>query len=193
MTRAAYDLFTERGYPTTTMGAIAARAGVAVQTLHFTFGTKAALLQNAYDYAVIGDGEQLPPELQPWYSEFLAGHRLDQALAILVENVGAVLSRTAPLDAFVRSASYEPDAARIRSHAEMMRRQAWTAMVEHLAARFGLAGGLDLRHAVDILMLLMSPTSYQTLVGESGWTPDQWRQWCAAAISAQIFGVLTAV
>ena len=189
MTRAAYELFTQHGYPATTMGEIAERAGVAVQTLHFTFGTKAVLLQNTYNYAVIGDGEQVSPDKQPWYAEFLASTRLQEALKILVDNVGTVLARTAPLDDFVRSASYEPDAARIRGHAEMLRRQAWTAMVEHLADKFRLADDIDVPRAVDILMLLMSPTSYQTLVGEYGWAPERWRTWCAAAIGAQLFGV----
>lgn len=188
MVRAAYELFTERGYQATTMGDIADRAGVAVQTLHFTFGTKAVLLQNTYDYAVIGEHEQLPPDQQPWYDEFLASARLEDALEVLVDNVGAVLARTAPLDDFVRSAAHEPSAARIRSHAEMMRRQAWTAMIEHLARRFPLNDDVDTQCAVDILMLLMSPTSYQTFVGEYGWTPSQWRRWCASAITAQLFG-----
>jgi AcrR family transcriptional regulator len=188
MVRAAYELFTERGYQATTMGDIADLAGIAVQTLHFTFGTKAVLLQNTYDYAVIGEGERLPPDKQPWYAEFRASTRLQDALEILVDNVGAVLARTAPLDDFVRSAAHEPHAARIRSHSEMMRRQAWTAMVEQLGSRFTLTDDLNTRYAVDILMLLMSPTSYQTFVGEYGWTPAKWRSWCASAITAQLFG-----
>jgi AcrR family transcriptional regulator len=187
MTRAAYELFTERGYPATTMADIAARAGVAVQTLHFTFGTKAALLQNAYDYAVLGEGENIPPEQQPWYAEFLAADSLTTALDILVRNVSTVLSRTAPLDHFVRSAAYQPDAARIRSHTELMRRQAWSGMVEHLHHRFGLTTGTELRWAVDVLMLVMSPMSYHTLVNECGWSDDQWRAWCTSAISLQLF------
>jgi AcrR family transcriptional regulator len=190
MIRAAYELFTDRGYPATTMAAVAERAGVAVQTLHFTFGTKGALLQHVYDYAVLGEGNQIPPEQQPWYRDFLGADRLPDALGILVENVGAVLSRTAPLDDFVRSAAHEPDAARIRSHTEMMRRQAWAGMVDNLAARFGLAERLEPRQAVDILMLLMSPTSYQTLVGECGWSGEGWRNWCVTAVSAQLFGRL---
>lgn len=187
MTRAAYELFTRQGYAATTMSQIAARADVAVQTLHFTFGTKAVLLQNAYDYAVLGEAQQVTPEKQPWYTQFLASTRLPDALSILVDNVALVLARTAPLDDFVRSASYEPDAARIRSHAEMMRRQAWTAMIEHLSGTFGLAHDIDPHEAVDVLMFLMSPTAYQTLVGEYGWSPERWRTWCAAAIEAQLF------
>ena len=45
MLDAAYDLFCEQGFRATTMDAIAQRAGVAVQTLYFTFHTKDALLQ----------------------------------------------------------------------------------------------------------------------------------------------------
>jgi AcrR family transcriptional regulator len=186
MVRTAYELFTERGYPATTMGAIAERAGVAVQTLHFTFGTKAALLQNTYDYAVLGEGEQRPPELQPWYGAFLNAETLSGALRILMDNVAEVMARTAPLDDFVRSASHEPDAARIRSHTEMLRRRAWNGMIESLAGRFGLRR-YDQQQAVDILMLLMSPASYQTLVSECGWTTEQWRTWCTQAVRLQLF------
>lgn len=189
MTRAAYELFTEQGYPATTMAQIAARSGVAVQTLHFTFGTKAALLQNAYKYAVIGDGDRLPPEQQPWYADFLNSRSLAEALSLLVDNVGTVLARTAPLDDFVRSAAHEPEAARIRGHNEMMRRQAWAQMIDHLADTFGLTAGLRRQQAVDILMLLMSPTSYQTFVGQDGWAPAQWRAWCTAAVGLQLFGI----
>ncbi|MEP7017750.1 MAG: TetR/AcrR family transcriptional regulator [Actinomycetota bacterium] len=186
MLRSAYELFTERGYPATTMADVAKRAGVAVQTVHFTFGTKGALLQHAYDYAVLGEGNQVPPDQQPWYTEFRSATEPRTALKILVENVSTVMSRSAPLDDFVRSASYEPDAARIRNHAEMMRRQAWSAMVEHLSATFGLADDLTTQQAVDILMLLMSPTSYNTLTGEYNWSPAEWQTWCVASISGQL-------
>src|SRR4051794_27459504 len=82
--RAAYSLFAAHGYPAVTMAAVASRAGVAVQTLYFTFGTKAELLQHAYDYAVLGDGEALPPTEQPWYREMSTADDLRTALQILL-------------------------------------------------------------------------------------------------------------
>src|SRR5687767_15454664 len=54
MLRAAYELFCERGYAATTMNLIAERASVAVQTLYFTFHTKAAILEEAVGAAVLG-------------------------------------------------------------------------------------------------------------------------------------------
>src|SRR4051794_2670222 len=54
MLRAAYELFCERGYTSTTMGHIAARANVAVQTLYFTFHTKGVILEEAVGAAILG-------------------------------------------------------------------------------------------------------------------------------------------
>jgi AcrR family transcriptional regulator len=187
MLRAAYSLFAAHGYPVVTMAAVAAEAGVAVQTLYFTFGTKAELLQHVYDYAVLGDGEVAPPPEQPWYRDMRAAEDLTQALRILVENVGEVIARTAPLDEFVRAASIEPEPARVRQATESRRRAAWRDMVESLSDRFPLQDGLTPERATDVLMVVMSPSTYQGFVGDYGWAPAEWQQWCARALSAQIF------
>ena len=65
--KAAYTLFCARGYAGTTMAQIAEAAGVAVQTVYFTFHTKSALLSRAYDFAVMGEDEPLGPDKQPWF------------------------------------------------------------------------------------------------------------------------------
>src|ERR1700746_3127987 len=57
MREAGVSLFREQGYAATPMQAIADRAGVAVQTLYFTFGTKRALLSEILDVAIAGDEE----------------------------------------------------------------------------------------------------------------------------------------
>ncbi|WP_170991304.1 TetR/AcrR family transcriptional regulator [Herbidospora galbida] len=186
MIDAAYRLFTQRGYPATTMADIAVEAGVAVQTLYFTFRTKAELLQNVYERAVIGDADG-PPEQQPWYAAMVATPDLDEALRVLVDAVADVLARTAPLDDYVKTASHDPEPARIRAHNERLRRESWSQFVELLAAKAPLRPGLPRRQATDILLMLMGPASYQTLVGEYGWTSGQWRDWCRQAVLAMIF------
>jgi AcrR family transcriptional regulator len=187
MTRAAYQLFTQRGYTSTTMADIAAAAGVAVQTLYFTFHTKAELLQNVYELAVLGEGDPVPPIEQPWYAEMLKAERLEDALGLLVDNVTTILARAAPLDDFVRAASLDPDPARVRAHNERLRRQGYAQMVEHLGARFGLRQGLEPEQATDVLLVLLGPATYQTLVGDYGWPQERWRSWCATAIAEQLF------
>ena len=66
MLAAAYDLFCELGFRAATMDAIAERAGVAVQTLYFTFHTKDELVQAVHEWTVLGDDPVAPP-LQSWY------------------------------------------------------------------------------------------------------------------------------
>jgi AcrR family transcriptional regulator len=186
MIDAAYRLFTQQGYPATTMADIAAEAGVAVQTLYFTFRTKAELLQNVYKRAVAGAADT-PPEQQPWYARMVATPDPDDALRLLIDAVGDVLARTAPLDDYVKAASHDPEPARVRAHNERLRRDSWSQCVEHLAAKAPLRPGLSQQQATDILLTVMGPASYQSLVGEYEWTPQQWRDWCHYAVSTMLF------
>src|ERR1700710_2743608 len=60
--RAAIEVFAEEGYVGARMADIAARPGVAVQTLYFVFHTKPELLQQCFDHAVRGPDRLVPPE-----------------------------------------------------------------------------------------------------------------------------------
>ena len=60
MLRAAIEVFAEEGYVGARMADIAARAGVAVQTVYFVFHTKPELLQACFDYAVLGPERLVP-------------------------------------------------------------------------------------------------------------------------------------
>ena len=85
MLDAAYDLFCSDGYRPTTMEAIAERAGVAVQTLYFTFHTKDDLFQEVHERTVLGD-ENLPPPMQTWYLAAVASEdKLETRCATLGE------------------------------------------------------------------------------------------------------------
>src|SRR3954470_4092484 len=53
---AASDLFLERGYARTTMKDIADRAGVARDTVHAVFGSKAQVLTSLIDLRLVPDG-----------------------------------------------------------------------------------------------------------------------------------------
>src|SRR5258706_12973813 len=64
--KAAYRLFCAQGYAGTTMTEIAEVAGVAVQSVYFTFHTKATLLSRAYDFAVMGEEGPQIPQRQAW-------------------------------------------------------------------------------------------------------------------------------
>ncbi|WP_242419577.1 TetR/AcrR family transcriptional regulator, partial [Frankia sp. CpI1-P] len=69
---AAADLFLDQGYGATTLDQVAARAGVAVQTVYFHFGNKATLLKEALDVAAVGDDEPVALLDRPWLEELTA-------------------------------------------------------------------------------------------------------------------------
>jgi AcrR family transcriptional regulator len=64
---AAQACFRETGWAGTTLAALAERAGVAVETIYSTFGSKKALLRAAHDVSVGGDAEEVPlVEREEW-------------------------------------------------------------------------------------------------------------------------------
>ena len=71
MIHAAQRVFIARGYAGARMIDIATEAGVAVQTVYFTFHTKAELLQACYELAVLGEDDPRPPPAQPWHTAML--------------------------------------------------------------------------------------------------------------------------
>src|SRR4051795_3821821 len=69
---AAAELFIGHGYGATTLEQVAARAGVAVQTVYFHFGNKRTLLKEAVDVAAVGDDEPVALLERPWLEELRA-------------------------------------------------------------------------------------------------------------------------
>ena len=113
ITKAAYSLFCERGYSGTTMADVAEASGVAVQTVYLVFHTKSELLSRTYDFAVLGEEDPLPPELQPWNAQMTSEADVTDALRHAVVGIGTILARATPLDTVVRAgAGSDPDAAR---------------------------------------------------------------------------------
>src|SRR6478609_5543259 len=62
---AAKQSFEDAGWTGTTIAGVARSAGVSPKTIEATFGTKAALLAAAFDYAMRGDIEPTPVAQRP--------------------------------------------------------------------------------------------------------------------------------
>ena len=184
--RAAQRVFTGHGYAGARMIDIAAEAGVAVQTVYFTFHTKAELLQACYELAVLGEDDPRPPPGQPWYAAMLDAPDGRAAIRQFAEGNSAIVARVALLDEVVRSASHEPDAVQVRAHNEQLRRDGYARIIAHLADRFGLRPGLDPAHAVDILLTLAGPATYRALAVDYGWPHDRFVDWLATTLGQQL-------
>lgn len=109
--RSARDLFVDQGYGRTTIAQIARAAGVAVETVYGTFGSKPKLLHEVWDVTVGGDEDDVPmherAEVLAVRAEADLGRRLRR---LAVFNTG-VSRRTAPLMVALRGAAASDGAA----------------------------------------------------------------------------------
>ena len=102
---AAAELFIERGYGVTTLEQIAARAGVAVQTVYFHFGNKRTVLKEAVDVAAVGDDEQVALLERPWLAELRAEPDPRRVVELWMVSSTAIYRRIGPIMAVVRDAA----------------------------------------------------------------------------------------
>ncbi len=184
MIRAAIEVFTEAGYVGARMSDIADRAGVAVQTVYFTFHTKAELLQACFDFEVLGP-ERLPPMEQPFFADFLAARSGRAALAAFVRGNTAILGRTAAIKEVAESAPHEPDAAAVVEHSERLRRDGLARIVGLVTDRFGLRAELSGDDATDLLLMLSSSGTYLTLQ-RYGWSEEKYAEWLTDTLARQL-------
>jgi AcrR family transcriptional regulator len=174
---AATSLFVRDGYLETTMSGIAKAAGVAVQTLYLSFGSKVAVLEAALVAATEGH----PPPDRPTPADGPA------ALADHVRHSAAAIEREYPLAAALRAAAADPEPA------ELLDRTRTAALVEHarmideLAERPGFTDRISLQRATEVVAALLSPETYGLLVAGHGWTPQDWSDWVTQHLRADLF------
>jgi AcrR family transcriptional regulator len=180
-------LFAERGYQGTPMDAIAAEAGVAVQTVYFAFHTKAELLIAAYDQAVLGDLDGPLPDQQEWYRRSVEEPDGRAALRHLVDGSLEILNRSGPLHPVMLTSPDEEVRVAFRQRQEF-RFAAYERIVRNLSEHHALRPGLDERTAADLLFTLTSPELHNMLCGGRRWTPDAYRTWVLSTLEAQLLG-----
>jgi AcrR family transcriptional regulator len=179
--RAAIEVFAEEGYVGARMADIAARAGVAVQTLYFVFHTKPELLQQCFDHAVLGPDRLIPPE-QPVMRDVPRARSGRAALRAFVAGNTAILQRVATTDEVARAAMHEPEAAAVVEASQQLRRQGYRELLEIIAEQFPLRPGLELDEATDVLLMYGSSATYLAMI-RSGWTRDRFEEWLADTLA----------
>jgi AcrR family transcriptional regulator len=192
--KAAYRLFCERGYAGTTMAQIAEAAGVAVQTVYFTFHTKATLLSRAYDFAVMGEEEPQIPQQQPWYRAMTDEPDVTRALRHFVSGVGEITRRVTPLSVVAQvAADGDPDTARVMAFHDDWQADGYREVVTLLTTKADLRPGVSLERATDLLLLYAGTEVYHVLVDGRGWSHDEWLDWSASALADQLFQLTSPV
>ncbi|XVV11145.1 TetR/AcrR family transcriptional regulator [Actinoplanes sp. CA-131856] len=182
---AARDLLVERGPLAITMRDVAGHAGVSVETVYKTFGTKAALIKDVYDVTLAGDDDPIPMIDRPEHRAVFAATtprdkvaRYAHVARLISERVGPLLAR---LLAGARGG--DPELSRFREAVNGERLAGATAIARHLAETGGLRPGVPLDRARDLVWTLISPEVYELLVNDRGWSLDEYEQWLARSLT----------
>lgn len=175
---AAVQRFAADGWRGTTLAAIASEAGVAVETVYKTWRSKKALLRAAVDVAIVGDAEEVPLLERPEFAALRRrppADRLTGSIALLAGMYGGPLHRV--WATLVEAAAGDEEVAGWCRELEETRR---TTLGSWLAEVYGREVPEDV---LDSLWVQASLEVYAKLVGERGWTDEQWADWLVARIT----------
>jgi AcrR family transcriptional regulator len=187
MLEAARELFVQRGYGATTLQDIADRAGVAVQTIYFTFGNKRTVLKELGDITIAGDDAPVATMDRPWFRDALAAETADAQLRALVHGARSILERIAPLtEVFRTAATTDPQIATLWQQDNTDPRYTVYATAAQALATKPDARRQSAERVADVLYALLSPELYLVLVRDRGWAPEHWAQWVYDSLCSQL-------
>jgi len=184
---AATALFVEPGYAATPLTAIAAEAGVAVQTVYKIFGSKQALLSALVDVTVAGDDEPIALPDRSFVADIRAltdvRAKLDRFARHLVETH---VRQAQVMLALAAAATADPEAAAIWRKNVDDRRNGMTMFAADLASTGRLRPDHTVDTATDVLWLAMDVRNYDWLVRQRGWPVEQYRRWYVDTVAAAL-------
>ena len=178
---AAGDEFSARGYTSATVGRIAQRAGVTVQTLYLAWGSKRKLLHGYIESELAGSAGD-PDHVVDHFVGLAATEILDE----LAVTVGEVASRAATAWKLYRdAAAIDPEIAADWQELQAMRRATMQRIVGLIPVE-ALRPGLTLASAADTAWVIASPESSDLLVRTAGLSMGEYREWMATTLRAAI-------
>ena len=184
--KAAHEAFLEHGYTGTTLAAVARTAGVVVETIYRGFGGKAGLFKAVVEAAVAGGTAraQVPVEHRPAIRAVITETNPRRQLERYAATQPGIHARMGPLmRVLAGAAATDSDLAEVLRELEYSRLAGMGRFAQLLADRGALRPDLAAEQARDILWTLASHATYDQLVTQRGWSPEQYQTWLADALS----------
>ena len=180
---AATRLFTEHGYPATTIEAIAEAAEMPLPTVYRLFGSKRALLAAVLDTAFGGDDEPIAfgdrPDVRAARAEPDPAAMVDAFARIAAD----FMARSSALQhVLATAAQVDPEAAELLAEIRRQRLTGQSRIVDALRAAGALDPGLHTAEAADIVYALLSPDVHRILTIERSWSADRYQAWVARSL-----------
>jgi len=165
-------LFAEQGYSKTSVAQIADAAGVSVQTIYDSLGSKAAIVKALNDLIdeegdVHALASQIPTTDDP-----------EALVAIAVSITRNINERCDDIATVLWSgASVEPELEAVRDEGLGRHRDGVFGLAGRLESLGALADGVSRRHAADVIGAMTEPVVVRTFVKDYGWSYDKYDQW----------------
>lgn len=173
---AARDLFIERGYGHTTVQDVAAAAGVSVETIYASVGTKPELLRRAWDITVGGDDDDVVLHERPEVLAIRAEPDLARRLMLHAAFATKTAQRIAPFQLMVQSAAgSDPAAAAMLEEMGRQRLAGMSVMAREAAATGQLA--VSEQECRDVVWSMTDGMLWHRLVNERGWSNKRFAEW----------------
>lgn len=179
---AATRVFLERGYAGATIPAIAAEAGVALQTVYRTAPGKAGLLAAAVTAAVAGGASRagVPVEERPAIRAIIDEPNPSEQLRQYAHTQPGIWARVGPLLRLLEAAAAsEPELRELQEEQDAQRHAGLVRFGRLLRERGALREDLTPERAADLIVALASFATYNSLVVTRGWTHEQYEAWLA--------------
>jgi AcrR family transcriptional regulator len=175
---AALALFAERGYSGTAVADVAAAAGVAVQTIYATYGSKRKIVLGLVD--AIDDLAEIAPLVERLAASADPGEVLRLQCAItrrFREGEAGEVVRV-----LFAAADTEPELARAAAEGMARHRRGAELAAGRLEELGALAAGTSAEQAAGAISLLTSHAAWRQLSEERGWSPDECEAWIVGAL-----------
>ncbi|HWI04333.1 MAG TPA: TetR/AcrR family transcriptional regulator [Acidimicrobiales bacterium] len=175
---AARDLMVAQGYRATTIAAVAARAGVHVDTVYALVGRKPVLLRELIEQAISGTDHAVAAAERDYVKAIRATSDPVGKLTIYARAMRQIQGRMAPLLLALRdAAATEPEAKQVWREISDRRAANMRMLAQDLEAAGGLRAGLSVDEAADVIWATNSSELYVLLTVDRAWTTERYERW----------------
>jgi AcrR family transcriptional regulator len=184
---AAKALFERDGFRSTTIAAVADRAGVSAESIYKGFGTKAALAKAVFDLVIAGDDEPVPVWRRSEADAIRAEPDVLRKIMLYSRGLAARQQRSAKVQILIRDGGHtDQTLAALWQQLLAERLTGMTMLGRHLIESGQLREGIELDEVRDVLWTYTAVELYELLVVERRWPLDRYAEWIGQAIAAAL-------
>jgi AcrR family transcriptional regulator len=184
---AAEALFERDGFRSTTIAAVAERAGVSAESIYKGFGTKAALAKAVFDFVIAGDDEPVPVWRRSEADAIRAEPDIRRKIMLYSRGLAARQQRSAKVQILIRDGGHTDQTLTVLWQQLLAERLTGMTMLgRHLIESGQLREGIELDEVRDVLWTYTAVELYELLVVERGWPLERYADWIGQAIAAAL-------